>query len=71
MDFTKFRVVGIEKNFEEYLVAKDIKTMNHWLYGKCDNDSDIKGIEHIIDKDYFVHSACIRKFYNFTEKKIL
>ena len=69
LDFTKFRVVGIEKNFESYLFTKDIKNMNHWLYGKCDNDSDIKGIEHIIDQDFFVHSACIRKFYNFTEKK--
>ena len=43
--------------------------MNHWLYGKCDNVTEIKGIEHIIDKDFFVHSACIRKFYNYTEKK--
>ena len=69
LDLTKFRVVGIEKNFEEYLSKKDIKKMNHWLYGKCDNVTDIKGIEHIIDKDFFVHSACIRKFYNYTEKK--
>ena len=57
MDLTKFRVIGIEKNFEEYLGVNDIKKMNHRLYGKCDYVSDIKGIEHIIDKDFFAYSA--------------
>ena len=69
IDLTKFRIVGIDANFEKYLGIGDLKQMNHWLYGKCNNNSDIKGISHIIDKDFFIHSACIRKFYNCTEKK--
>ena len=38
--------------------------MDHWLYGKCNNDSDTKGIGYLIDKEYFNESACIRKYYS-------
>jgi hypothetical protein len=41
--------------------------MDHWIYGKCNNDSDTKGISYLIDKDFFNESACIRKFYNHKE----
>ena len=43
--------------------------MDHQLYGKCNNDSDTKGISHLIDKEFFNESACIRKFYNQQEDK--
>ena len=69
-DFQMFRAIGIDKQFEGfYLNSKTIKNMDHWLYGKCNNDSDTKGISHLIDKEFFKESACIRKFYNQQEDK--
>ena len=65
-----FRVIGIDKQFEGfYLNSKTIKKMDHQLYGKCNNDSDTKGISHLIDKEFFNESACIRKFSNQQEDK--
>ena len=67
-DFKIFRAIGIVNIFEGvYTSMKSIKEMDHWLYGKCNNDSDTKGISYLIDKEYFNESACIRKFYNHTE----
>ena len=31
--------------------------MDHWIYGKCNNDSDTKGISYLIDKDFFNEST--------------
>ena len=68
-DFKMFRVIGIYKQFEGYyLNSKNITKFDHWLYGKCNNDSDTKGISYLIDKEYFNESACIRKFYDHTDK---
>ena len=68
-DFTFFRAIGIDKQFEGFYVnAPNINIMNHWLYGKCNNDSDTKGISYLIDNKNFNESACIRKFYNSTER---
>ena len=68
LDFTKFRVIGINQHFETYLARKNLRIMDHWIYGKC-NDNDIKGINDLINVDYFTYSACIRKYYNSTERK--
>jgi uncharacterized phage-like protein YoqJ len=66
-DFSLFRAIGIDKQFEGYYQrSSSIKRMDHWIYGKC-NNSDTKGISYLIDKEYFNESACIRKFYNHTE----
>ena len=67
-DFKIFRAIGTVNIFEgAYTSMNSIKEMDHWLYGKCNNDSDTKGISYLIDKEYFNESACIRKFYNHTE----
>ena len=68
-DFQMFRVIGIVRQFEAYYLRNDLKNMDHWLYGKCNNDSDTKGINYLIDKDFFNESACIRKYYNKNEGK--
>ena len=68
-DFQMFRIIGIVKQFESFYLRNDIKNMDHWIYGKCNNDSDTKGISYLIDKDFFNESACIRKYYNKTEGK--
>ena len=64
-----FRVIGIDKHFELYYLTHDLNKMDHWIYGKCNNISDTKGISHLIDKDFFNESACIRKYYNKKEGK--
>ena len=69
-DFTYFRAIGIDRQFEGFYVnAKTLKIMDHWLYGKCNNDTDTKGISYLIDNEHFNESACIRKFYNSAEDK--
>ena len=38
--------------------------LNHWLYGFCDKETDIKGIENLVTFQFFTQSACIRKYYD-------
>lgn len=62
-----FRAIGIDKQFEGfYINSKNITRFEHWLYGKCNNDNDIKGISYLIDKVFFT-AVCIQKFYNHIE----
>ena len=37
---------------------------NHWIYGKCNNDSDIKGISNLVNQELYEQALCIRKYYN-------
>jgi len=69
IDFSLFRIIGLEEYFEYYLNDSNLSNYNHWLYGKCNNIIDIKRIEHLIQFDYFERSACIRKYYNKEEQK--
>ena len=64
VDFRHFRVIGLENYFADYLLDRDITHYNHWLYGYCNNESDIQGIEYLINYDYFPKSACIRQYYD-------
>ena len=64
VDFRHFRVIGLENFFADYLLDRDITHYNHWLYGYCNTESDIQGIEHLIDYDFFPKSACIRKYFD-------
>ena len=69
VDFTNFRIIGYENYFETYLYDKNISKYDHWLYGKCNNESDTTGIKYLINFDFFEKSACIRKYFNSLEKK--
>lgn len=70
IDFFSFRIIGIESYLNTYLqtLNKNLTKLDHWLYGPC-QESDMKGIKDIFDKDIFLHSACIRKFYSFSKNK--
>ena len=63
-DFTSFNLIGLEMFIQEYENDKDISKYNHWLYGFCNKEIDIKGIENIVTQDFFTKSACIRKYYD-------
>ena len=70
-DYGAFRIVGFDSIFaEDYSKNPQIiETINHWVYGNCNNDTDTKGIGYLITQDYFEQSPCIRKYYDVTKKR--
>ena len=69
VDFTYFRIVGLDTYYDTYLYDKNLSKYDHWLYGHCNNVSDTKGINNLIDFDFYEKSACIRKYFNSSEQK--
>jgi len=66
-DFSGFRVIGIDSYYVNYLENPNLTNIDHWLYGKCNNSSDTKGIGYLInpsDFKRFENFACIKKFYD-------
>ena len=68
-DFTTFRIIGTNKFFEVTDFDQNLSEIDHWLYGQCNNESDTQGISYLISHDYFNKSACIKKYFDSTEKK--
>ena len=68
-DFTSFRIIGTNKFFEVTDFDQNLLDIDHWLYGQCNNDSDTQGISYLINHDYFNKSACIKAYFDSTEKK--
>ena len=73
MDFQAFRILGFDEVYSTtYITDDDGSTpkkrtpteFNHWLYGPCNNDTDMANISYLIDFQYFEESACIRKYYD-------
>ena len=69
INFTYFRVIGLQDYYEEYLKTKNLSAYEDWLYGLCNNNTDTKGISDIIIYDFFERSACIRKYYSTEDQK--
>ena len=68
-DFTYFNVIGIDTFVQDYQVDNNLTNYNHWLYGYCNNESDTKGVSHLITQNYFTKSACIKKYFNKSTQK--
>ena len=70
-DFTIFKAIGLDDVFyDEYMNnPNNLKNINHWIYGYCNNNTDTQGISHLINFDYYEQSACIRKYYDKNKKK--
>ena len=66
IDFTVFRIIGTSISFHS---KTNLKKIDHWLYGLCDNNTDTEGISHLISYNFFNKSACLKKFYNSRTKK--
>ena len=64
IDFTSYRIVGLEMYYDIYLSDKNLSKYNHWLYGFCNNESDTEGLGYLIKYKFFEQSACIRKYFN-------
>ena len=63
-DFTSFNLIGLETYINSYENNKDLSKYNHWLYGFCSKENDIKGIENLVTQHFFTKSACIRKYFD-------
>ena len=68
-DFTIFNLIGLETYIKDFEKDNDLTKYNHWLYGFCNKEKDIKGIENLKIKDFFPKSACIRKYYDSASQK--
>jgi len=69
VNFRNFRIVGLNTFIDYYIKDKNISNYEHWLYGKCNNKTDTKGIGHLIDYNFFENSACIKKYFNSNNKQ--
>ena len=65
-DFGAFIAVGFDNAYNNQYMEDTliIETLDHWVYGYCNNDSDTEGISELIDFDYYEQSACIREYYD-------
>ena len=69
VNFAHFRIVGLQDFYESYLYTKNLSYYEHWLYGKCNNNTDTQGISNLITYNFFENSACIRKYYSTKDQK--
>ena len=68
IDFTKFRIIGSKAYYSNYLHT-NVKSIDHWIYGPCNNSSDLGEIEKLIPYDFFHKCACIKKYYDHKSAK--
>ena len=69
IDFDILNIIGIGETINLYQQDNDLSKYNHWIYGPCNNSTDLKGLEELITFDNFTGSACISKYYNKEDKK--
>ena len=63
LDFNKIEIMGIGIPMEYFINIRNFAFFDHWVYGKCDDKTDIKKVENLLNKTKFFKSACIKKFY--------
>ena len=69
MDFRSFRIIGLDVHHSAYLNNKNLSNFDFWLYGYCNNESDTKGISHLINFNFFKKSVYIRKYFSSADQK--
>jgi hypothetical protein len=67
VNFTEYRIIGLETYLVNYINDRNISHFNHWIYGIC-NNSDIDGISDLINYKYFEKSGCIKKYFDSNEQ---
>ena len=71
-DFTSLNIVGAQIYTEGFMgnyQKSGLKLFDHWLYGYCNKEINTEGLDDLITYNYLNKSACIKKYYNFTEEK--
>ena len=69
VNFENFRILGFDIYYYYAYLNGSINNFDHWLYGYCNNDSDVDGISNLINQQYFEKSACIRKYFSQKDQK--
>ena len=67
IDFTKFRIIGSKVYYSNFLHS-NLQSISHWIYGPCNNSSDLGEIGKLITYDFFQKCACIKKYYDHKNK---
>ena len=70
-DFTYFNIIGVQAYTDNYLSNLErggLFTFDHWLYGYCNKEVNTEGLDDLIIYKSFEKSACIKKFYNKSDK---
>ena len=68
IDFKKFRIIGSKVYYSNFLHS-NLKSITHWIYGPCDNSSDLGELGKLITYDFFQKCACIKKYYDHKNNK--
>ena len=50
-DFNSITIYGIELSIDDYMENNDPMLNDHWIYGYCNNDTDTKGIAHLVNHE--------------------
>ena len=70
-DFSVLKAVGVNSiYYDQYMSNPEvIDDTSYWVYGPCNDNTDIKGIEDLIDPVVYNNAACIREYYNKDENR--
>ena len=68
-DFRSFRIIGINTYFSYYIENKTLENFDHWIYGLCNDENDIKEINYLLNNKEYNNCACIKKYYSSSDKK--
>ena len=69
-DLNSFRVIGMETNLLSYKEDNDLKSMNHWVYGLCDPNTDFAVIKDLeiykeeSSQNILNKAVCIKKYFS-------
>ena len=64
LDFNKIEIIGINISEAALSSFQGEMRVNHWLYGKCDENIYKNQLGNLINNDTFNKAACIKKFYS-------
>ena len=68
-DFRSFRIIGFNTYFNYYIENRTLENFDHWIYGLCNEENDIKEINYLLNDKEYKNCACIRKYYSSSDKK--
>ena len=68
VDFNKVEIIGVNISMDGFINSgEDESHFNHWVYGKCNNETNTKGVIDLMNNETFNKSACIKKFYKLND----
>ncbi len=63
-DLSSITIYEYQESIDNLMIKNDPMQFNHWIYGKCNSDSDTKGISYLINHNLYKEALCIRKYYD-------